>query len=205
MKGALDAVQASEKLLREVFNPVVDSKNTWMFQDSQTENGSTLIAKAQMGKSNILGNSHTLKSVDNILTFLSDALTGFTSCNNPNTPFFTQIGKNIYLKISQLIIQYVLQDLIPKNYKELTDFPVQIAIQFIDFENKWIERKFLNSKEAYLTEYCSNIQSISLKSWREKILEEAREIITLNQYDYEIVEPKVSDINLGLNCSFCNH
>lgn len=198
VKGALDASQAGDQLIRHVFSPILTTKNNWEFQESEEE--SVLTAKTILGDESRID---VIVTLDKILVFLSKALTDFTSCTDQNTPFFVQIGSHIYEKIADLLIKHWLDPLVPKTYKELNLYPVDIAEKFIKFENKWAQdSSFIPCNAKFLEKYCNDIVSISLEKWRANLLNEAREIIMCAKYDYEIVEPY--DAASVLSIIFCN-
>ena len=169
-----------------MFTPILTCNSNWEFEESK-EKGSVLLITAENNS-----DVDILQILDRILTFLSIVLKDFTSCTDPKTSFLTQIGSYSYEKIASLLIKEWLIPLTPKNYKELTDYPVQIAEKFMNFEIKWSKESiFIPVDGKYLTEYFKDIVSISLKQWRSDLLKEAREIINSSDYEYEIVCPKM--------------
>jgi hypothetical protein len=186
VKGAIDSTKAGDQLIRNVFNHIIASKENWSLKDSIGE-ASVLEINAVTGNQSRIDIIHT---VDKILEFLSKVLHDFTSCTNQNTPFLSQIGAHIYSKIADLFITNWLSSIVPKTYQELVNYSSDVAVTFINFEEKWSKNSvFIPLDGKYMTKYCNAIVSISLESWRTNLLTEAREIILSPEYDYEIVEP----------------
>jgi hypothetical protein len=143
-----------------------------------------------------------VNTVDKILEFLAGVLQDFTSCTDNNTPFLLQIGSYIYPKMANLFITNWLTPIVPKTYQELTKYPSEVAVIFINFEDKWAHNsRFISPDSKLITKYCNDIVSISIESWRTNLLNEARSIILSSEYDYEIVGPYDTSKFLSISVS----
>jgi hypothetical protein len=139
--------------------------------------------------------------IDKVLSFLSAALSDFTSRTSQNKSLFTELGLVSYQLLSDLLISNWLVACIPKDYKSFKSFNASYGSKCIQFEEKWVDGGilfmmrckllgFIAKDQNFLSQYCLNIKDVVLKNWSCDILQTARQILATEKHDYEVIEKK---------------